>query len=101
MSYWEAAPDPLLLPFVERVSFSTDEGELPLAEGRRVVPDGCVDLLFEVADVEASAGERPCRAELLGTKTRALMLTGTGSSQNVALTLLGPGPLSDASKTRA
>lgn len=87
MSYWEAEPDPRLAPFVERLCFSSDDGRPADKAPRRILPDGCVDLLFSVSDIEPSAGERPCQAELVGTKTRELMLTSSGIRENLALRL--------------
>lgn len=87
MSYWEADPDPRLARFVERVCFSSDDGEPASDVPRRILPDGCVDLLFSVADVEPCGGERPCDAEWVGTKTHELMLTSRGIRENLALRL--------------
>ena len=87
MSYWEMDPDPRLAPFVERVCFSSDDG-MPASDApRRILPDGCVDLVFSVPEGEPSAGERPCSAELVGTKTRELMLPSNGITENLALRL--------------
>lgn len=87
MSYWETAPDRRLARFVDRVCFSSDDGQPDPDVTRRIVPDGCVDLLFSVADVEPSGGERPCSAEWVGTKTRPLLLRSGGVHENVALRL--------------
>ncbi|HXZ86661.1 MAG TPA: DUF6597 domain-containing transcriptional factor [Myxococcota bacterium] len=80
MSYWEAAPDPRIAEFVERVCFSRDDGAGPVP-AVRVVPDGAVDLLF------SSARDGACTAHLFGLKTRALLVASAGRCENVALRL--------------
>jgi len=80
VSYWEAAPDPRIAEFVERVCFSRDDGAGPVP-AVRVVPDGAVDLLF------SSARDGACTAHLFGLKTRALLVASAGRCENVALRL--------------
>ena len=79
--YSEAVPGPRLSPFVERLSFSSDEarGAPPAV---RVVPDGAVDVLFS-----AAAGGGACSAEVFGLKTRALVVETPDARDNVLLRL--------------
>ncbi len=83
MTRWTRAPDPRLARFVEELAFSSDgEGPVP-PRAIRVVPDGCVDLLFSVS---ADAAAQEPRADVFGTKTRPLFVeTGEPAVENVAV----------------
>ena len=83
MAHWQQAPDPRLAKFIEALAFSSDEDEPDAPHAIRVVPDGCVDLLFSVA-VEGGSGEAP-RADVFGTKTRPLLIETGLPVENVAV----------------
>jgi AraC-like DNA-binding protein len=59
-SYRELLPHPLLRPFVDRFWISSAEAGAP---ARRILPDGCIDVLVDLA--------RGGRALAVGTMTRA------------------------------
>lgn len=82
MPHWERRPDTRIARFVERIAFSSDEGE-PGPHAFRVVPDGCIDLLFSVPADAASRGA--ARADVFGTKTRPLLVESGPPVENVAV----------------
>jgi len=76
--YWEALPHPRLQPWVEAYAFSTEEDDTVRQQPIRIAPDGSSDLLVSVSATSA-------RADLFGTKTRALLVRSTGPLENLAL----------------
>jgi AraC-like DNA-binding protein len=84
VAHWERDSDPRLARYVASIAFSSDDGEAPSARPIRVVPDGCVDVLFSVS-AEGSRGEQPVRCEVFGTKTRALLVPPGPPVENVAI----------------
>ncbi len=84
MARWERPPDARLARFVESIAFSTDEGEAEPPHAIRVVPDGCVDLLFSVA-ADPEQGVGASRADVFGTKTRPLFVETGPPVENVAV----------------
>lgn len=75
MGYVEHAPCPALARWVE--CFWTLHDELPRSE-RRVLPDGCADILVDLS------GPEP-RASVVGTMTRALLVPPAVRSELVAV----------------
>ncbi len=78
MSYWELPPPPRLRDLVARFSGSVDW--TPPARPIRVLPDGSVDLLF-------SFGAAGCRAEVIGAKSRALLVHDCEPLEKIAVHL--------------
>jgi|SRR5688572_3898667 len=79
MSYRELLPHPALRPHVDRLWQRTPEGESPGAASR-ILPDGCIDILVDVASGEA---------RVVGTMTRAV--TYAPSSQSLVAVRFKPG----------
>jgi len=80
VAYFEAEPGAATRALVERISFSSDEGEPPFPTFR-VVPDGGVDVLFSALSGGA------CTAHVFGLKTRPLFVPNPEARDNVALRL--------------
>lgn len=77
--YQEHTPAAILAPFVD--CFWTSRSEAPLDEPvrSRVLPDGCVDILFDFGDQPAHAtGGHGLRSFLVGAMTRALTVDQAG-----------------------
>jgi AraC-like DNA-binding protein len=73
VSYSERAPHPALGAFIDRLWTSvTSTGD----EARRILPDGCIDLLVNLTDGEAL---------VVGTMTRAVTVEARRSSEVVAV----------------
>ena len=72
MSHWKVAPDPKLTRFVACIAFSNDPDTPRTTAPIRVVPDGCIDLLFSLP-MGRRPGQEDVRAEVFGAKTRALL----------------------------
>lgn len=79
MSYRESLPHPALRPYVDRLWLRTPEREPPGAVSR-ILPDGCIDILVDVASGEA---------RVVGTMTRAV--TYAGGSTSLAAVRFKPG----------
>jgi AraC-like DNA-binding protein len=81
MTYWERPAHFRLAPYVEAVAFSRDGERARRDEPIRVVPDGCIDLLFSVSmDSAASAP-----AYVFGLKTSTLLVGPGAPVENVAI----------------
>ena len=65
MSYVETLPPPLLRPFVDRFWARSDVGEPRSERPHRILPDGCIDVIIDLAHG---------RAEVVGTMTRAIVV---------------------------
>lgn len=71
--YREFPPGPLLAAFVECFWTSTVPNDPRTCAFHRVLPDGCMDLLFDFI------AEDHQRTSVIGTMTRSLIVTTTGS----------------------
>jgi AraC-like DNA-binding protein len=77
VAYVERAPAPTLAPFVRcywQLRGVTGEGGML----RRVLPDGCADVLFELGDSSRLLGGTHAAARWVGTMTRAVVVQSTG-----------------------
>jgi hypothetical protein len=81
MTYWERPAHPRLAPYVEAVAFSRDGERARNDEPIRVVPDGCLDMLFSVP--MDSAVSAP--AYVFGLKTSTLLVRPGTPVENLAL----------------
>jgi AraC-like DNA-binding protein len=70
VTYVEIAPTAALRPWVECFWSRRDRGGAPREQ--RVLPDGCADLVFDLADGEGEA---------VGTMTKPLIFTAGGASE--------------------
>src|SRR5687768_17728539 len=70
--YREFPPEPLLAGFVECFWTSTVRAAPRTSSFYRVLPDGCMDLLFDFSAVGRA------RASVIGTMTRPLTVITTG-----------------------
>ena len=73
--YREHAPPPALVPYVDR--FWTSDAT-PAGPPRRILPDGCVDILIEL-DGDAAA------IHVIGTMTRAIVVPAYARNRVVAV----------------
>src|SRR5687767_1237916 len=71
-TYREFCPGPLFAASIECFWASTIHRAPRASSFHRVLPDGCMDLLFDFTAVGA------CRASVIGTMTRPLTFTTTG-----------------------
>lgn len=80
--YRELAPGPRLAPWVE--CFWVSRRQAPGGEGdrHRVLPDGCLDLVFQLAG-EPEPGEPAAAA--VGTMTRPLVLDSAGATEHLGV----------------
>ena len=74
MEYRERSPHPALRPFVDRFWVSAAEAD---PGPRRVLPDGCIDLLIDL--------HRGARAVVVGTMTRAAVFDPRAPVRTVAV----------------
>jgi AraC-like DNA-binding protein len=81
MPYREIVPHPALQPFVDRLWTSTGDSGADL-EPRRILPDGCIDVLLHLAD----GG----RAVVVGTMTQPFLAPG-GAAGPIAAVRFRPG----------
>ena len=84
MAFWSEPPELDLRDTVARWCYSTGEG-LSLPCTIRVEPDGRADLVVAVAAGPASMGQRPCRAEVFGMKSRPLAVTTCRPTETIAV----------------
>jgi AraC-like DNA-binding protein len=84
MTHWERPAQASLAPYVEAVAFSQDDESARTREPIRVVPDGCIDVLFSLP-LCSGAGTESERAEVFGLKTSALLIRPGPAVENVAI----------------
>jgi AraC-like DNA-binding protein len=77
IEYVEAPPTPALRPFV-RCYWQVLGGAAVGGATRRILPDGCADVLFEMGDLSQVSGQAHPRARFVGTMTRAVIVESHG-----------------------
>ncbi len=82
MSYREIVPHPALQPFVDRLWVSTGADTVVQPAPRRILPDGCIDVLLHLGD----GG----RAIVVGTMTKPFLAPG-GAPGPIAAVRFRPG----------
>lgn len=86
MPYFEHRPHPLLEPYVVCYWSRTGDDSLGAA-GHRVLPDGCLDIVFELGRGGSAArgAKQEVVAAAVGTMTRALLVPPTAGSSFVGV----------------
>jgi AraC-like DNA-binding protein len=91
ITYVEGNPAPALIPFV-RCYWQLQGGAPVGGLTRRILPDGCADVIFEIGEPSRFAGGRHARARWVGTMTRAIVLDVHGRTDTFGVRF-GPGGL--------
>lgn len=83
ISYREQLPSPALQRYLECFWFAADTGDLPSANPERILPDGCLELIFHLgADFQrwspTEGWEKQPRSFIVGELTRFLIVRPTG-----------------------